>query len=153
MDWYMMGDNKYNSDLNRFLTAQESDYQQALSEIKSGRKQSHWMWYIFPQYKGLGLSSTSKFYAINSLEEAKAYLSHPVLGTRLREITAELLKLENTDANQIFGSPDDMKLRSCMTLFSIVNESDDDIFQRVIDKYFDCQSDKKTIKLIKSRVD
>lgn len=143
-----MSSNNKNDNLNKFLTAQENIYGQALSEIKSGRKTSHWMWYIFPQYKGLGLSSTSKFYAINSLEEAKEYLSHPVLGARLREITGELLKLENTYAKQIFGRPDDMKLKSSMTLFSAADGTNDNIFNKVIDKYFEGHFDKKTVNLL-----
>ena len=136
-----------NTNLNRFLEAQESVYEQALSEIKSGRKRSHWMWYIFPQFAGLGHSETAKFYSIKSVEEVKAYLNHPVLGTRLREITRELLTTENPDANHIFGSPDDLKLRSSMTLFSLVDQTPDFIFKKVLDHYFNGQSDEKTLTL------
>lgn len=100
-------------DLSRFIKAQEDDYAVALSEIKSGRKQTHWMCYIFPQIKGLGFSETSKYYSIQDLTEATAYLSHPVLGLRLRQITKELLKLDKSIATMIFGSPDDLKLKSC----------------------------------------
>lgn len=137
-----------NTDLNRFLEAQESVYEQALAEIKSGRKKSHWMWYIFPQFAGLGYSDTAKFYAIGSVEEAKAYLNHPVLGTRLREITQELLNAENSNAHRIFGSPDDLKLRSSMTLFSLVDQTPDFMFKKVLDHYFNGQSDEKTLTLV-----
>ena len=138
------------NEINRFITAQENSYEQALAEIISGSKKSHWMWYIFPQYRGLGYSNTSKFYAIKNLNEAKEYLGHSILGNRLREITNALLKLENTNANRIFGSPDDLKLKSCMTLFSVVEDDDDNIFKKVIDKYFDNHMDEKTLKLIDS---
>ena len=138
------------NEINRFITAQENSYEQALIEIISGSKKSHWMWYIFPQYRGLGYSDTSKFYAIKNLNEAKEYLGHSILGNRLREITNALLKLENTNANRIFGSPDDLKLKSCMTLFSVVEDDDDNIFKKVIDKYFDNHMDEKTLKLIDS---
>src|SRR5438270_10060514 len=104
--------------LKRFIDAQERDYEIALAEIKNGRKRSHWMWYIFPQVKGLGFSSTSQHYGIANLKEAEAYLRHPVLGPRLIAISNELLNLENKNATDIFGNPDDMKLRSAMTLFA-----------------------------------
>jgi uncharacterized protein (DUF1810 family) len=97
-------------DLNRFIKAQENAFEQALSEIKSGRKRSHWMWYIFPQYKGLGFSETSKYYSINDLDEARRFLNHPILGERLKLITKELLFLNENNANKVFGSPDDLKL-------------------------------------------
>ncbi len=135
--------------LNRFLQAQEHDYAQAVAEIKAGRKRSHWMWYIFPQYKGLGHSETSKFYAIQSMDEAKAYLHHPVLGARLRAITHELLLLTENNAHKIFGSPDDLKLKSSMTLFALVDSSEAMPFKQVLHKYFDGQSDEKTISLTK----
>ena len=105
-------------DLNRFLRAQEDSYQQALSEIKSGRKRTHWMWYIFPQIDGLAFSSVSKRYSIKSVEEAKAYLNHPVIGPRLIECAEATTRVEGRSVNDIFGSPDDMKLRSCATLFA-----------------------------------
>lgn len=138
-----------NSSLDRFLKAQEKVYDIALSEIKSGRKQSHWMWYIFPQYKRLGFSETSKFYAIQSLDEATEFINHPVLGKRLREITTELLKLEEHNTYKIFGSPDDMKLKSCMTLFSLVDEDEKYIFKNVLDKFFNGENDEMTIQLTK----
>src|ERR1700709_704106 len=105
-------------DLSRFLTAQEKDYATALAEIKNGRKRSHWMWYIFPQIAGLGFSETSRFYALKDQAEAEAYLQHPVLGSRLIEISKALLEIEDNHATRIFGNPDDLKLKSSMTLFS-----------------------------------
>jgi uncharacterized protein (DUF1810 family) len=136
------------NDLNRFLTAQENNYEIALAEIKLGKKQSHWMWYIFPQVRGLGQSSTSVFYGIENLEEVIAYLAHPLLGSRLVAITNELLLLEDKDASKIFGNPDNLKLKSCMTLFSIIGENSGSVFKRVIDTYFDGCLDAKTLQLI-----
>ena len=136
-------------DLNRFIKAQESSYEEALSEIKSGRKRSHWMWYIFPQYKGLGFSETSKYYSIKDLDEAKRYLNHPILGQRLKLITKELLVLNENNANKVFGSPDDLKLNSSMTLFAAIETTEENIFNAVLDKFFNGQTDKKTLNLIK----
>jgi uncharacterized protein (DUF1810 family) len=136
-------------DLTRFMEAQERDYQAAFAEIKKGRKRSHWMWYIFPQIKGLGFSEISRFYAIKDAQEAESYLKHPVLGSRLIRICKELLKQEVSDANLIFGSPDDMKLRSCMTLFASL-EGTDAIFQAVLNKYFGGAKDNKTLSIIAS---
>ena len=121
--------------LKRFLDAQSGVYQFALNEIINGRKESHWMWYIFPQYKGLGRSSTSRIYAIKGLEEAKAYLDHPILSKRLIEITNAFLLIENKTAFQILGRPDDMKLKSSMTLFDTI-QNDTDLFRLVLNKYF-----------------
>ncbi len=103
------------NNLKRFIDVQEADYPIALSEVRNGRKQSHWMWYIFPQIQGLGFSETSKFYAIKNINEAEEFLNHPVLGSRLVHICNELLELKSNDANKIFGSPDDLKLKSSMT--------------------------------------
>lgn len=136
-------------DLNRFIKAQENSYEEALSEIKSGRKRSHWMWYIFPQFKGLGFSETSKYYSIKNLDEAKSYLNHPILGERLKLITNELLALNENNANKVFGSPDDLKLKSSMTLFAAINTSEENIFNAVLDKYFNGQTDNKTLIIIK----
>ncbi|MGN6249419.1 MAG: DUF1810 domain-containing protein [Ginsengibacter sp.] len=133
--------------LQRFIDAQERDYQIALSEIQKGRKRSHWMWYIFPQIKGLGFSETSKFYAIKNIGEAEEFLADPVLGKRLIEISRELLKLKTNDANQIFGSPDDLKLKSSMTLFASVPNSDP-VFESVLEKYFNGQKDERTLEII-----
>lgn len=136
-----------NENLQRFIDAQENDYPNALAEIKNGRKQSHWMWYIFPQLNGLGYSSTSIYYAIADQEEAEAYLNHPVLGNRLVEICNELLKLESNNANQIFGSPDDKKLKSSMTLFSLL-ENTNPVFQSILEKFFLGEKDRKTLRLL-----
>ena len=136
------------SDLSRFLKAQEHDYARALSEIRSGRKRSHWMWYIFPQIQGLGFSQTAQFYAIQDLAEAKDYLAHPVLGARLKEISSALLGLDGLSASEIFGYPDDLKLCSSMTLFRLA-DLDCPIFQDVIYKYYDGEADKKTIRILR----
>ncbi|WP_018476561.1 DUF1810 domain-containing protein [Pontibacter roseus] len=140
--------NNYN--LNRFLEAQADSYQQALTEIKSGRKRSHWMWYIFPQLQGLGYSETARFYAIQNLQEARLYLEHPVLGQRLMEISKALLQVEGKTANQIFGNPDDLKLKSSMTLFAAIPEANP-VFKAVLDKYYDGQEDPKTVQLLNNR--
>lgn len=137
-----MQDNKQS--LDRFIKAQEWDYENALAEIKEGHKRSHWIWYIFPQIQGLGYSSMSQFYAIKDITEARAYIEHPVLGQRLIEISGELLKLPSNDAEDVMGYPDDMKLKSCMTLFSLV--SDNSVFQKVLDKFFDGEKDRFTIE-------
>lgn len=136
------------SDLKRFTEVQEEDYADALAEIKAGRKLSHWMWYIFPQITGLGFSSTSRFYAIKDRSEAEEYLEHPVLGSHLIEISNALLEIEDKTANEIFGSPDDMKLKSSMTLFGALDDTDP-VFQQVLDKYYDGAKDQKTLELLK----
>jgi uncharacterized protein (DUF1810 family) len=133
--------------LKRFTDAQENSYALALSEIQQGRKKSHWMWYIFPQIAGLGFSETARYYAIKDLREAIGFLKHPVLGTRLINISRELLKLNTNDARQIFGSPDNLKLHSSMTLFSMLPDSDP-VFQQVLEKYFNGVKDVKTLDLI-----
>jgi uncharacterized protein (DUF1810 family) len=133
--------------LNRFLKAQENDYLTALSEIKAGRKRSHWMWYIFPQVKGLGFSETSKFYAIKDIEEAVAYLKHPVLGKRLKEITSELLKLHTNNASEVFGSPDDMKIKSSLTLFAAITD-ETSIFREALQKFFGGKEDEQTLRIL-----
>ncbi len=138
--------------LNRFVQAQEHDYQRALAEIKRGEKRSHWMWYIFPQIDGLGFSSMSRRYSIKSLAEAEAYLNHPVLGPRLRECAEAALGVEGRSALEIFDSPDDMKLRSCATLFARVAPAGSE-FHRLIDKYFDGRPDVKTLRLLGIAVD
>ena len=133
--------------LQRFLDAQEEDYENALSEVKSGRKASHWMWYIFPQIKGLGFSETSRFYAIKNKDEAEEYLHHPILGKRLIEISNALLDLDTDDAHSLFGSPDDLKLKSSMTLFSSLPGTNP-VFQSVLKKFFNGKKDDKTLTLI-----
>jgi len=134
-------------DLQRFVDAQEHVYTRALSEIQSGRKRSHWMWFIFPQIDGLGASSMSKRYAIRSVAEAKAYLAHPLLGPRLLESAEAALAVQTSSALELFGSPDDMKLRSCATLFASVS-SEESVFRQLINKYFDCKPDDSTLQLI-----
>jgi uncharacterized protein (DUF1810 family) len=133
--------------LSRFISAQDSVYDGILEELKSGRKRSHWMWYIFPQVNGLGYSATSKLYAINSMEEARAYLNHPVLGSRLLECANAVLAIEGRSASDIFGYPDDLKLQSCMTLFVSV-AGPDSVFVRVLDKYFQGERDVRTLQLL-----
>ena len=137
-----------NNSLQRFIDAQENDYAIALSEIKTGKKQSHWMWYIFPQIQGLGFSEKSKFYAIKSIREAEEFLNHPALGSRLIEICSALLNIETNDAHKIFGSPDDMKLHSSMTLFSSLPNSNP-VFKKILDKFFDGKKDEKTLQIIR----
>lgn len=124
-----------NDNLIRFLEAQNHIYLKALAEVRNGQKESHWMWFVFPQIKGLGFNETAKFYGIVDLDEAEAYLAHPVLGKHLIEISEALLKIEDKTATEIFGTPDDMKLRSCMTLFSKVPGTDE-VFEKVLNKYF-----------------
>jgi len=134
-------------DLARFVRAQERDYGKALSEIRDGRKRSHWMWYIFPQFDGLGVSSTSIHYAIKSVGEAEAYLRHPVLGPRLLEIAQAAVEVEGRSALAVFGTPDDMKLQSCATLFASVSPAGS-VFQRLLDRYFGGEPDDKTLGLL-----
>ncbi|HRN93104.1 MAG: DUF1810 domain-containing protein [Chitinophagales bacterium] len=136
-------------DLERFLEAQENSYQTALSEIRNGRKHTHWMWYIFPQVEGLGFSETSKYYAIKNLEEAKQYLKHEILGARLIEIMSELLLQDTDDAHEIFGTPDNLKLHSCATLFALADEENSNsVFQKVLDKFFNGKYDYSTVEII-----
>ncbi len=133
--------------LTRFVRAQENDCAQALEEMRGGRKRTHWMWYIFPQLDGLAFSSTSKHYAIKSLEEAKAYLAHPLLGPRLLECAEAVVHIEGRSATDIFGSPDDLKLRSCATLFACVSPRDS-VFDRLLRKYYRGGRDGKTLQLL-----
>jgi uncharacterized protein (DUF1810 family) len=133
--------------LSRFVQAQEDDYERALAEIRSGQKQSHWMWYIFPQLDGLGFSPTARRYAIKSLDEAAAYLRHPVLGPRLRECAEAVLGVEGRSAHEIFGYPDDVKLRSCATLFACVSPAGS-VFDRLLEKYYQGERDGQTLRLL-----
>ena len=133
--------------LQRFIDAQERDYRAALAEIRAGRKRSHWMWYVFPQFHGLGFSPTTVHFSIKSADEARAYLEHPVLGSRLRECADALLALDGCSAHQVFGSPDDLKLKSSMTLFARVSPGGS-VFEQVIDRYYDGQQDRMTIELL-----
>jgi uncharacterized protein (DUF1810 family) len=134
-------------DLHRFVRAQAGDYARALSEVRAGQKHSHWMWYIFPQIAGLGFSPMSVRYSIKSLEEARAYLSHPVLGVRLIKCFEALLDVKDRSAFEIFDSPDDRKLKSSATLFAIVSP-EASVFHRVLEKYFDSEMDRKTLRLL-----
>ncbi|MEZ4864754.1 MAG: DUF1810 domain-containing protein [Caldilineaceae bacterium] len=137
-------------DLQRFVSAQAPTYATALTELRNGRKRSHWMWFIFPQIVGLGHSPTSQRYAIKSREEASHYLEHPLLGPRLRECAATLLAVDGHSAWEIFGSPDDLKLKSSMTLFAQVTPPDS-VFAKVLAKYFTGQRDAKTLAILEQR--
>ncbi len=136
------------TDLSRFTQAHKQSFKNALEEIRNGKKKTHWMWYIFPQIKGLGKSSTSQYYAIQNLAEAKAYLQDPYLGGNLREICNALLNLTENNPTVIFGKPDDYKLKSSMTLFSIISE-DGSVFHRVLVKFFNGRPDFRTLSIIK----
>ena len=133
--------------LSRFVRAQEPDYERALSEIEGGQKRSHWIWYIFPQIDGLAFSSTSNHYSIKSVGEAKAYLDHPVLGPRLLACAEAVIRVEGRSATEIFGSPDDLKLRSCATLFACVLPPGS-VFDRLLGKYCRSERDGKTLQLL-----
>ena len=132
--------------LNRFVTAQKTAYDRVLSELKNGYKQSHWMWYIFPQLDGLAQSATSKYYAIKSVDEAVAYLNHSILGSRLLECTEIVYKIEGKSVSDIFGYPDNLKFKSSITLFSEV--ANKRVFVEVLDKYFQGEQDIKTLQLL-----
>ena len=133
--------------LDRFVQAQAEDYDTALAEIRRGRKRSHWMWYVFPQFAGLGSSTMSHRYAIESLAECEAYLRHPLLGPRLQTCSEAVLAIEGRSASDIFGYPDDMKLKSSATLFGCVSPNGS-VFDRIIDKYFYGQADALTLRLV-----
>ena len=134
-------------DLNRFVRAQEGDYERALAEITSGQKRTHWMWHIFPQLDGLAFSPTAKRYSIKSVAEAMAYLEHPILGPRLLNCAEAAVAVEGRSATEIFGSPDDLKLKSCATLFSCVAPPGS-VFDRVLEKYYRGARDGKTLELL-----
>jgi uncharacterized protein (DUF1810 family) len=136
-------------DLNRFVRAQETSYKQALSELARGRKQSHWMWYIFPQLDGLGSSPMSRLYAIKSEGEARAYLADPVLGARLFACAEAMLAIDGQSATAILGSPDDMKLKSCATLFAHVSGAGS-VFERILEKFYAGERDGATLRLLAS---
>lgn len=138
------------NNLDRFIKAQQNDYATALSEIKNGKKRSHWMWYVFPQLKGLGMSETARFYGINDKQEALAYLNNNLLGKRLIEISEALLALPGNDPHYIFGSPDDMKLKSCMTLFASLPHANP-VFDQVLLKFYDGEKDQKTLQLLSNQ--
>ena len=133
--------------LSRFRQPHQADYSRALSEIRNGRKTGHWIWYIFPQMKGLGTSGMSDYYGISGIEEAKAYLADPVLGPRLVEISEALMELKEKDAAKIFGFPDVLKVRSCMTLFDAAS-GEDSVFRSVLDAYYGGEKDERTLRLL-----
>lgn len=136
--------------LQRFLTAQERIYDIVLTELRSGQKRSHWMWYIFPQIDGLGHSPTAQHYALKSLGEARQYLHHPVLGARLLECAEAVAAIEGLSVSAIFGYPDDLKLKSSMTLFASITEDPHSVFNRVLEKYFHGEPDERTLHLLEN---
>jgi uncharacterized protein (DUF1810 family) len=136
--------------LARFVTAQQGVYARVLAELTAGRKRSHWMWFVFPQLEGLGSSPTARHYAIGSLEEARAYLAHPLLGARLRECTAIVNGLESTTAQALFGHPDDLKFRSCMTLFAHAAGAEERPFLTALRTYFAGEEDPLTRALLRA---
>jgi uncharacterized protein (DUF1810 family) len=138
------------ADLSRFVEAQAATYQTALAELRRGRKASHWMWFIFPQIQGLGSSPTARFYAIADLAEARAYLDHPVLGPRLLEVVAAINALPGDDAHAVFGAPDDLKLRSCLTLFQSA-APDEPAFGQALAKYFGGAPDPRTLERLAAK--
>ena len=137
-------------DLDRFVSAQASTYAGVIAELQAGRKTGHWIWFAFPQIAGLGRSEMSRFYALESLDEARAYLAHPLLGPRLIECAGAVLAIDGRSAIDIFGSPDDMKLRSSATLFARASP-DGSEFHRILDKYFGGRADDKTLRLVGAR--
>ena len=142
--------NELSNDLERFVEAQSWNYEVAVAELRAGKKRSHWMWYIFPQMRGLGRSSMAEMYGIAGLDEARRYLEHEVLGKRLREVCEAILGLSTDDAHEVFGDIDSLKLKSSMTMFDLV--SSDDIFARVLDKYYGGERDNKTLKLLEGQI-
>jgi uncharacterized protein (DUF1810 family) len=134
-------------ELQRFVAAQAPVIADVRAELAAGRKRTHWMWFVFPQLKGLGVSSTAQHYGLASLDEARAYLAHPVLGPRLRECCELLLRVPGRSAHEIMGSPDDLKLRSCVTLFQRAAPQEG-VFQQLLDKYFDGAPDPRTLALL-----
>jgi uncharacterized protein (DUF1810 family) len=134
--------------LERFVTAQAQIYPRVMAELKAGCKQSHWMWFIFPQIAGLGHSTMAQMYAVASLDEARAYLAHPLLGARLRECCQAVMTVEGKSAHDIFGSPDDVKFRSCLTLFAQAAPNET-LFTDLLDKYFDGEADELTLQKLR----
>lgn len=133
-------------DLQRFVDAQSPVYRQVCAELAAGGKRSHWMWFVFPQLRGLGRSATAQHYGIGSKAEAQAYWAHPLLGPRLQQCTELVLAVEGRSAHEIFGPPDDLKFRSCMTLFA--QATGDAVFRRALEKYFDGEPDPRTVELL-----
>ncbi|WP_166367148.1 DUF1810 domain-containing protein [Pseudomonas akapageensis] len=139
-------------DLQRFVDAQEPTFERAMEELRTGHKRSHWMWFIFPQLEGLGHSEMAWRYAICDRKEALAYLDHPLLGTRLEACTRAVIELQGRTAREIFGTPDDLKLRSCMTLFATV-APEREVFQQVLDGFYQGKGDVKTLSLLGEETD
>ena len=135
-------------DLERFVTAQAPVFETVLAELRAGCKRSHWMWFVFPQLRGLGHSSTARFYGISSIEEARAYLAHPLLGPRLDLCTRIVVTSESSSLHAIFGSPDDMKFRSCVTLFSLATDNSDNPFRHALHRWCEGQPDEQTLVLL-----
>ena len=133
--------------LQRFIDAQDPIYATVMAELRAGRKQTHWMWFVFPQHRALGLSAMAMRFGIDSIAEARAYATHAVLGARLRECCALVLAVHGRNAHEIFGSPDDLKLRSSMTLFAIALK-DESVFTQVLDKYYNGERDERTVALV-----
>lgn len=137
-------------DLKRFENAQASVFDAVLDELGSGRKRSHWMWFVFPQLRGLGRSPTAEFYGLASLDEARAYLAHPILGDRLRLVTKKLLAVDGASAHDIFGSPDDLKLHSSLTLFDVAGGGKEPVFKEALARFFHGKPDNRTLDLLAS---
>jgi uncharacterized protein (DUF1810 family) len=137
-------------DLARFVTAQAPVFDTALAELKAGRKRSHWMWFIFPQLRGLGFSSTARFYGIGSLDEARAYLAHPVLGPRLMRCARTVLEGSARSLHDVLGSPDDLKFASSMTLFEAAGPPEERVFGAALDRWCAGQRDARTLQLLSS---
>lgn len=135
-------------DLQRFVTAQAPVFETALGELRAGRKRSHWMWFVFPQFRGLGRSATAEFYGIASLDEARAYLAHPLLGSRLEQATHTVLAAQGGSLTAIFGSPDDMKFRSSMTLFRVAAAQDESPYGQALQRWCDGREDDATLALL-----
>jgi uncharacterized protein (DUF1810 family) len=131
-------------DPERFVSAQQAVIEQVRAELRAGRKRSHWMWFVFPQLRGLGHSATAQHYGIASIEEAKAYLAHPVLGPRLRECCELMLQVPGESALEILGSPDDLKFRSCLTLFGVAAPGEE-VFGRCLERFFEGRGDERTV--------
>ena len=136
------------SNLERFVTAQAPVFESVLAELRAGRKRTHWMWFVFLQLSGLGQSSTARFYGVSSIDEARAYLAHPLLGPRLDLCTRIVLTSESSSLHAIFGSPDDMKFQSCMTLFSLATDDADNPFRHALDRWCGGRPDDQTLTLI-----
>ncbi|WP_285268893.1 DUF1810 domain-containing protein [Kaistella rhinocerotis] len=134
--------------LQRFIDAQNNTYADALNEISNGKKQSHWMWFIFPQLKGLGRSETANYYGIKDFKEARDFLQHPILGQRLKEITSALNGQSDSDPHSVFGSPDDLKLQSSLTLFALADGSVESVFTDALAKFFNSEQDQRTLEIL-----